>query len=279
MPADDAIDVESTTLDHAGLVPVVATPSIEPAVSPGRAVELQDGYRSLVRALLDESDYQKIGTKSFVKKSGWRKLAVAFNVSTELISSSYQHDDTGRTATATMVVRATAPNGRTMDGLGVCDIHERCCPAAWGQPCPKRDWAKHTCCSDGCNGRTHFTNAQHDIPATAMTRATNRACSDLFGMGEVSAEEMYGETAAYEEINGEQIPAEPRMETRREGPGADLDKIRKRIYGLLCDKYGRKPTNDEIAQELYQILGVDVKTTFKLDAQQAKQVLAELSPR
>ena len=33
----------------------------------------------------------------------------------------------------------------------------------------------------------------HDIPATAMTRATNRAIADLIGAGEVTAEEIQAE--------------------------------------------------------------------------------------
>ena len=89
---------------------------------------------------------------------------------------------------AEVIVRATAPGGRTMDGLGSCDLREKCCDS---RRC--RNSARgHRHCDqvDGHDPAMHFSHPQHDIPATAHTRATNRACSDLFGFGEVSAEEI-----------------------------------------------------------------------------------------
>ena len=62
---------------------------------------------------------------------------------------------------AEYVVEAKAPNGRSAVGVGIASIHER-----------------------------QFSNPEHDIPATAHTRAKNRAFADLFGLGEVSAEEI-----------------------------------------------------------------------------------------
>ena len=50
------------------------------------------------------------------------------------------------------------------------------------------------CFADGwgnCSrGERGFAHPNHDIPATAHTRATNRAIADLIGAGEVTAEEM-----------------------------------------------------------------------------------------
>lgn len=162
---------------------------VKQTVATVEVVAAQEAYHELCKQLLDKSDYQTIGRKDFRKKSGWRKLAVAFNVSVELITREYERDATGRIVRAEVVARATAPNGRTMDGLGACDIFEKCCGAAYGEPCAnKSNYHKH--CALGCSGRAHFSNPQHDLPATAHTRATNRACADLFGMGEVSAEEI-----------------------------------------------------------------------------------------
>ena len=141
-------------------------------------------YRDLCTNILDESDYQGIGGKQFPKKSAWRKLAVAFNVSVTLTERRYSRLDNGAITRAEVLVRATAPNGRAMDGLGICSIYERCCS-------PRCFKAHHHCDhAPELAGAVHFSAAEHDIPATAMTRATNRACSDLFGMGEVSAEEI-----------------------------------------------------------------------------------------
>lgn len=163
----DIIDVEpidDDTFDGnvAALAPVRTSDAlVRPAASVADVESAFRDYQRLCSQLLDNDDVQVIGGRSFRKKSAWRKLAVAFGVSCEVIDRQYERDDNGRTVRAEVVVRATAPNGRHMDGLGICDLTER-----------------------------KFSKPEHDIPATAMTRATNRACADLFGMGEVSAEEI-----------------------------------------------------------------------------------------
>lgn len=134
---------------------------VRPAASIHEVEDAFHDYQALCARLLDHDDIQHIGGRSFRKKSAWRKLAVAFGVSCEVRERIYDRNDQGQITRAEVIVRATAPNGRYMDGLGVCDLSER-----------------------------KFSKPQHDIPATAMTRATNRACADLFGMGEVSAEEI-----------------------------------------------------------------------------------------
>ena len=147
-------------------------------------------HQQLVGRLLTEADYQPIGRNRFVKKSGWRKLAVAYGVTDTVIERETIRDERGRPVEATVVVRATAPNGRSSEGIGICTVGERCCPALTGLPCKQSSWNSHTCCVAGCEGFHHFSKPAHDIPATAHTRAKNRAFSDLFAFGEVSAEEL-----------------------------------------------------------------------------------------
>ncbi len=174
------------------LVPI--NPALIQSAPVEQVVAMQQAYHQLCAALLDDSDYQTIGDKRFKKKSAWRKLSVAFNVSTELLKEDVERGPRGRIERVQCTVRALAPNGRFQDGIGACDIHERCCDSStctrwetWpdsGRP------TGHVHCDENCTGRQHFSNPSHDIPATAMTRATNRAQADLFGMGEVSAEEI-----------------------------------------------------------------------------------------
>lgn len=174
------------------LVPVPSAGIVRQVAPTGDIVAAQAAYHELCGALLDpNTDYQRIGRKDFPKKSAWRKLAVAFNVSVSLVERSYERDGAGRIIRAEVVARATAPNGRTMDGIGACDLFEKCCPGTDGAPedCTNRS-QYHTHCRANCSGRAHFSNPSHDLPSTAHTRATNRACADLFGMGEVSAEEI-----------------------------------------------------------------------------------------
>ncbi len=160
-------------------------------MSPIAAKEMMEQYQQLMAAILvpwdqrvfkdgklvKDSDYQRFSTKvadetgrqimvmvDRVKKSGFRKLAMAAKISTEVIS----HTRTDRTDGSFVYryeVKATTMTGRSMVGVGKADSR-----------------AMHT------PGRE-----EHDTEATAQTRATNRAISDLIGFGQVSAEEMESE--------------------------------------------------------------------------------------
>jgi hypothetical protein len=210
MTADkvDVIDVDGTEVEvgeRAQTTEIVRAPAeasalMRPVAPEADIVGAFHAYQNLREALLEPSDMQEAERgKFFVKKSGWRKLAVAMGVSDEIVSRTYDRDDKGRIIRAEVVVRAIAPNGRYADGLGICDHRERCCPRAYGEGCTK----SHRHCEDTCTGVSHFSKSQHDIPSTAHTRAKNRAFGDLFGFGEVSAEEV---TAG---IGETRVPDEP----------------------------------------------------------------------
>lgn len=187
VPAETEGGPKSTTA--ALVVANVPGPLMRPVATRDETVQAFREYQALRNDLLTPADFQRAGKKEFVVKAGWRKLAVAMGVSDELRDRDYLRDDKGRIIRAEVVVRAIAPNGRYADGLGFCDFRERCCPTAYGDVCgDKRSSHKH--CKSDCDGFNHFSKSQHDIPATAHTRAKNRAFSDLFGFGEVSAEEV-----------------------------------------------------------------------------------------
>jgi hypothetical protein len=126
-------------------------------------------YQEGLKSILDESDWQsfterKTGEKRrFLKRSGWRKIAFWFGLDLQIISSEVERDANGNPLRARVIARATHPNGRRSDGDGYCSIRER-----------------------------GFSKPENDIPATAATRAINRAISNLVGMGDVSAEEVEG---------------------------------------------------------------------------------------
>ena len=139
-------------------------------------------YQALCKELLDDSDYQEFSQrekradgswqnvkKRFKKKSAFRKLAVAFDLDVAKVEMVVERDFNGRPLRARAVYRAIAPSGRYQDGDGYCSIDE-----------PRFSKEK---------SRERIEN---DLPATATTRAKNRAISDLLGTGEVSAEEMSG---------------------------------------------------------------------------------------
>lgn len=147
------------------------------------AKDFMNNYQDLVKALLDKSDYQMIRTKEGMqpkkKKSAWRKLATAFNISDDIVEEEIIRDEYHRIISAKFVVKATLPNGRYGMGLGDCSIYDKIKKDDDKEPTP-------------FELRKRFNNAEHDVISTAHTRAKSRAISDLVGGGEVSAEELSG---------------------------------------------------------------------------------------
>lgn len=149
------------------------------------AVAFWHNYQELTEKLLDASDYHIQGKTRFKKKSAWRKYATAFSISTEILEEDLTRDENGRIVTAKYVVKATLPNGRSEEGVGICSI--------WDKSHEHDKYNNYTgqlSCKGPCDGRKHYDKPEHDIPSTAHTRAKNRAISDLIGAGEVSAEEI-----------------------------------------------------------------------------------------
>lgn len=131
-------------------------------------VESFESYQAMLPRLLQTSDYQAAGDKQFVKKSGWLKIAAAFDLETELAAPvRIDRDENGKPIRAEVWIRAVAPSGRSMVGDGYCSIDESRFSSSSGRQ-----------------------KLEHDLPSTAATRARNRAISNLVGMGEVSAEEI-----------------------------------------------------------------------------------------
>jgi hypothetical protein len=101
-----------------------------------------------------------------IKKSGCKKIATAFALDVQPIST--ETIDRNGLIIVKYTVRATAPNGRSTEAVGMCDTSE----ALYAN---------------------RKNRKLHDVDATAFTRAANRAVLDLVGGGEVSAEEVTGE--------------------------------------------------------------------------------------
>ena len=158
-----------------------------PAVNSFEMVDVQsakafmDNYQEVCKALLDNSDFQKVRMNgketAFKKKSAWRKIATAFNISDDVIKEVIIRDDNYQIISATFHVRATAPNGRSGIGVASCSIFDKINKKDKEQP-------------SNFELRNRYNNAENDVIGTAHTRAKSRAISDLVGMGEVSAEEL-----------------------------------------------------------------------------------------
>ena len=136
-----------------------------------------EAYQNLCKELLNDSDYQAYNQngeiKKFPKKSAWAKLGRAFNVNTEIVDKEFVLSKNGETREAYYCIRATLPNGRTVESDGSCSRTEK--------------------------GKQYATS--HTIRSTAKTRETNRAISELIGAGEVSAEELDPSFSTGKKIN------------------------------------------------------------------------------
>lgn len=168
IPAEAGAHAPAPNPEHAPTRELAHRPSRDPLMplDAGQVVDGMRAYQSLLRDLLDPSDWQGTGERSFPKKSAWRKIARAFNLSTQVVSRSVERDESGKVLRAETVIRVIAPNGQVGEADGYCSLDE-----FTGQ-------------------RANDVKLENTLRATATTRAKNRAIADLVGMGEVSAEEV-----------------------------------------------------------------------------------------
>jgi len=156
-----------------------------------------------------------------VKKSGWRKIALAFNfdwqVSEPTLTNS--EDKWGKFFVYTSTAIVTAPNGRRVYATGACSSRNPFFSKKKGAEIPP---------------------PPEDIAMMAQTVALNRAISDMVGSGEVSAEEYYAldhtESAAKPRQKSKpaytpkkETPPEPEKSTKPEQTEPDTTKVDEKL--------------------------------------------------
>jgi hypothetical protein len=135
---------------------------VMPLMNPTEAKAAWELYEKVKSALLNSTDYQAIAGKQYIKRSGFRKIAVAFGISDTILSEEKTNrEDPEHSFVWRIKVGVSAPNGRSAVGVGACDSKER-----------------------------NFAHLEHDVYSTAHTRAKSRAISDLVAGGALSAEEL-----------------------------------------------------------------------------------------
>ena len=134
---------------------------VSPVTSVDSIVKAWDSFKELKFRLLNETDFATIRGERYAKKSTFRKLALAFGISVEIVREDHI---TFKDSTAFLLTaRASSPNGRFMSAVGSCHTDEK-----------------------------KFSKAS-DARAVAQTRETNRCIADLIGWSAPSAEEIIGE--------------------------------------------------------------------------------------
>jgi hypothetical protein len=204
--------------------------------NPSAAKTIIDERRELLDNLLDsQTDVFMAGGQIFKKKSYWRKVLVALNISLQKIEEWKEADKTGN-ITYFFTYRAILPTGQFADSTGACTQNEE-----------------------------HINRTIHDTRATAETRAKNRAISDLLAFGEVSAEEIsQNRDTHYTEKVSSPAPSAPSPSDEIEAYKT-IQSLQEVLPGsaqkLLYDEVHKLHTADEtrvivkkvIAQELSEI--------------------------
>jgi hypothetical protein len=171
--------------------------AVQPIISPTEAKATIHQFRELLEAMLEPDDYQEFTSRgkkhSFPKKSGFRKLAFAFNLSDEILEERFEKREDG-TGVWHFTVKAIAPNGRYSVGVGSFSTDER-----------------------------EVSHAEHDPRAMAHTRAKNRAISDLIAGGMLSAEEIIG-------TEYKPIPPKGTETTTSKTQDSELKKMRQQLH-------------------------------------------------
>jgi len=192
------IDVSSSSTDA---VDNKEQSLVKPVDNIEEVVGVYDQFEEIKNKLLTDDDKQSIGSgknkQTFVTKSGWRKIATAFNVSFYVSDKERSVED----GVLTWRVEATAeaPNGKKASSWAACASNESNHMEYIGGS--MKDVEQHKVYDADDDGvfkvdgkwrrlKTPKEVNEHDIMATAETRAKNRAISDLVGGGSVSAEEV-----------------------------------------------------------------------------------------
>lgn len=139
---------------------------------PEAAARAMQQFEAVKRAIVTREDVVKSQGKEYIRRSGFRKIALAYRISTQLLERRWER--AGDAVIAYAAYRAVAPNGRFADGEGWCSLDEAN--------------VKRLAGSKGMAGKQY-----HVAAAIAATRAINRAIADLIGGGQVSAEEVDAE--------------------------------------------------------------------------------------
>lgn len=148
---------------------IVTSDIMQPVFADPKAIkEAFAIFHNAMATILTTDDVVKIQNKTFVKKSGWVKLAMYFGVSTKTVSQRREELGEGHYLW-TVTVEAKKGN-YAVSRSAACSSKEK----------------------DHMNGGKTENRKEADVFASAETRAAGRALSAFFGSGAVSYEEIEG---------------------------------------------------------------------------------------
>ena len=184
---------------------------------------------NIKNALLDFKDIANIKWKKYINKRWYRKLAIAFSISTEIISE--KRIEKWNHIIYDFSIRAISPIGRYMDSSASC-----------------------------CSEERDFTHIENDVRATAQTRATNRAISDLIWLWEISYEEIHDtwyQNYSYENSNKDdsvEVVSDNEMITQKQ---------RRLLIKLVENKYQEEQTRNQLYKQIDSLSKEKARITIK----------------
>lgn len=180
--------------------------------------------------LLDTKDIVKIKWKNYINKRWYRKLAIAFNISIKVISEArIVKDDI---ILYDFTVRSTSPMWRYFESSASCSSNER-----------------------------DFNHLNHDVRATAQTRATNRSISDLIWLWEVSYEEICNNDYEKNKYNKEKINSE--INTKFSNHENITQKQKYLLIRLVESKYQDEETRNLLYKKIDSLSKSEARNTIK----------------
>lgn len=214
---------------HTAIIPQ-DSPSItlRPVQSIDTIVEAYNEYNRLKERLLTENDYQTIKGKTCIRKSGFRKLACAFWISTEITKENRINLE--KSFVYEITVRATAPNWRFVEACASCSSIEK-----------------------------EFSHLENDVRATAQTRACNRAISDIIWGGEISAEEA-------DDSKSPSYQSQPKAENKNPEPvltQEELENSEPHMKGIVHKQNTTYETQDLMTVKQRLLLTKLIETKYK----------------
>lgn len=161
-PEEPPLDEEEIEMS---LVPVEKQPLT--MIDVDQAEAAYKAYVDLCNRILDDKDYATISGRKARKRSGWAKLRRFYGISAQVIKEERVPPLTEWEPGQVFMYRFTVEaqlGFRIEHGDGACESEEL--------------------------AGSNIAPTEHNVRAKALTRAKNRATSDLIGGGEVSAEEL-----------------------------------------------------------------------------------------
>lgn len=190
-PEDEEESEEQDELEVVPVTPDDTNSLVRPVEDIDKVAELYDQFEEIKKKLLKKGDTTAIQGNIHVNKSGWRKIATAFNLSVEIVDREIWTEN--GVVKAEVMARATAPNGKVSTEIAMCASNESNHMVIMkGITDEEAEMRGDALKIDGKwrKLKDPIEVNEHNILATAATRAKNRAISDCVGGGEVSAEEI-----------------------------------------------------------------------------------------